>query len=263
MFIDHDMHIHTHYSPCADATATAEHYIQKAHELSLKKIGFADHMWDSAVECTIPDYRKLTYEHISQIKEEVKALNAGGIEILFGCETECDKNGTVAVSEEVAEKLDFLIVPQSHTHLTMPKDCYEPHRKHAEFMLERFYNIVESPVSKYVTTIPHPFCAVACPYDNRELVRLITDQEFSDCFCAAKEKNIAVEINAGAFAGKSIGEIRTDPMLHMLSIAKSAGCKFVFGSDSHRSTGHDGFFKNYVIACLLELKPENIAEFAR
>ena len=45
MFIDHDMHIHTHYSPCADATATAEHYIQKAHELGLKKIGFADHMW--------------------------------------------------------------------------------------------------------------------------------------------------------------------------------------------------------------------------
>ena len=60
MFIDHDMHIHTHYSRCADATATAEHYIQKAHELGLKKIGFADHMWDSAVECTIPDYRKLT-----------------------------------------------------------------------------------------------------------------------------------------------------------------------------------------------------------
>lgn len=263
MFLYHDMHIHSHYSPCANATATVTHYIKKARELGLKKIGFADHMWDSAVECTIPDYRMLTYEHISQIKAEAAALDADGIEILFGCETECDKNGTIAVSEEVASKLDFLIVPQSHTHLTMPKEYYNPYRKHAEFMLERFYNIVESPLSKYITTIAHPFSAVACPYDNRDLVRLITDKEFSDCFRAAKEKNIAIEINSGVFKDKGIGEIVTDPMIHMLNIAKSAGCKFVFGSDSHSSSGHDAFYKNYIVASLLELKLENIAEFAR
>ena len=263
MFINHDMHIHTHYSPCADGTATAEHYIKKAYELGLKKIGFSDHMWDSAVKCTIPDYQPLTYERISQIRAEVSALDTDGIEILFGCETECDKNGTVAISEELAATLDFVIVPQSHTHLTMPKEYYEPHRKHAEFMLERFYNIVESPVSKYVTTIPHPFNAVACPYDNRELLLLISDKEFSDCFKAAKEKNIAIEINASVFKNDTIGEIQTDPMIHMLQIAKSTGCKFVFGSDSHRSTGHYMFFKNYIVANLLELKPEDIAEFAR
>ncbi len=263
MFISHDMHIHTHFSPCADNTATAEHYIKKARELGLKKIGFSDHMWDSAVECTIPDYRPLTFERISQIRGEVAQLDTSGIEILFGCETECDKFGTVAISEEVAASLDFLIAPQAHTHLTMPKEFYEPYRKHAEFMLERFYNIVESPVSKYVTTIPHPFAAVACPYDNRELIRLITDKEFSDCFRAAKEKNIAIEINASVFAKKTLGEISKDAMIHMFEIAKTVGCKFVFGSDSHRSTGHDSFYKNYVIASLLELKPEDIAEFAR
>lgn len=263
MFINHDLHIHTHYSPCANSTATAEHYINKARELGLKKIGFADHMWDSAVECTIPAYRPLTFEHISQIKAEVSELHVSDIEILYGCETECDKNGTIAVGEEVAASLDFLIVPQSHTHLTMPKEYYEPYRRHADFMLERFYNIVESPLSMYITTIPHPFDAVDCPYDNNELFRLISDAEYSDCFKAAKEKNIAIEINTGAFTGNTVGEILNSPKIHMLQIAKSVGCKFVFGSDSHSSSGHDAFLKNYVVASLLELKSDDIAEFAR
>lgn len=263
MFITHDLHIHTHYSPCADSTATAQHYINKARELGLKKIGFADHMWDSAVECTIPDYRPLTFEHISQIKAEVVKANVGDIKILYGCETECDKNGTIAVSEDVAAALDFLIVPQSHTHLTMPKAFYEPHRKHAEFMLERFYDITESPLSRYITTIPHPFDAVACPYDNCDLIRLISDKEYADCFKAAKDKNIAIEINSGVFSKNTIGEISESPKIHMLQIAKSVGCKFVFGSDSHGCSGHDVFFKNYIVASMLELKPEDIAEFAR
>ncbi len=261
MFIEHDLHIHTYFSPCANETATVEHYFRKAKELGLKKIGFADHMWDSAVPCTVTDYKKLTYEYVSQIHSDVAKCNTDGVTILYGCETEIDKNGLIGIGEEVASQLDFLIVPQSHTHLTMPKEFYEPYRKHAEYMLDRFYDIVESPLNKYITTIPHPFAAVACPYDNRELVRLISDKEFSDCFRAAKEKKIAIEINSGALEG-SMQELRENPMIHMFQIAKDVGCKFVFGSDSHGSTGHDSFWKCYVVAAMLELKESDLAEFA-
>ena len=220
-------------------------------------------MWDAAVPCTIPDYKPLTYEYISGFKAEIAKENTEGISVLFGCETEIDKDGNIGISEELASKLDFLIVPQSHTHLTMPKEFYEPYRKHADYMLDRFYDIVESPLSKYITTIPHPFDAVGCPYDNREILPLITDKEFTDCFSVAKEKNIAIEINAGAFDSKTIGNIKSDPMIHMFRLAKNVGCKFVFGSDSHSCTGHDRFAKNYVIANLLELTDNDIADFAK
>jgi len=263
MFINHDLHIHTHFSPCADASATAKHYISKARELGLQKIAFTDHMWDDAVPCTVPDYKKLTYEYVSGFKEEVAREDATGIHILYGCETELDKDGNIGVGEEVASQLDILIVPQSHTHLTMPKELYEPYRRHADYMLDRFYDIVESPLREYITTIPHPFDAVACPYDNREIIRTISDKEFSDCFRAAKDQNIAIEINAGAFHRCSVAEIATDPMIHMLRLAKDAGCKFVFGSDSHNDTGHDRFFKNYVVATILELTDADIADFAK
>ena len=263
MFINHDLHIHTHFSPCAEVSATAEHYIIKAKELGLNKIAFTDHMWDAAVPCTVSDYKKLTYEYISGIKDEVSRIDTTGVRVLYGCETELDKDGNIGVSEELAAKLDIFIVPQSHTHLTMPKELYTPYRKHADFMLNGFYHIVESPLKKYITTIAHPFAAVACPYDNREILRLISDKEFTDCFKAANKENIAIEINAGAFSSCSIGEISTDPMLHMLRLAKNAGCKFVFGSDSHNDKGHDRFFKNYVIATLLELTESDIADFAK
>ena len=44
MRINHDFHIHTNLWLCAAETLTAEHYINKAKELGLNKIGFTNHM---------------------------------------------------------------------------------------------------------------------------------------------------------------------------------------------------------------------------
>jgi histidinol phosphatase-like PHP family hydrolase len=169
--LEHDFHVHTHLSSCAKDSATIAHYVAKARELGIKKLGLADHMWDAAIPGASKWYSVQDFAHISTIREEIAAVEHEGIEFLIGAEGEYDyAHRGIALSEAVAEQLDFLIVPNSHTHMTMPKDFYEPHRKHAEFMLDAFYDIINSPLSKYVTAIPHPFMAVCCPYPNAQAI---------------------------------------------------------------------------------------------
>ena len=260
MKITHDLHVHTHLSSCANESATIEHYINKAKELGLTMIGFTDHMWDSAIVGANGWYQRQNFEHILKLKDELAHNDTNGINILFGCETEYDlAHKGVAISEEVAKKLDFLIVPNSHTHITMPKDYYTPYQKHADFMLEAFYDIMNSNVVKYITAIAHPFFAVGCPYDDRELFELISDEQFEDCFRLAKANDVALEINLACYKNKTLSELYADPSLRMYRIAKNAGCKFTIGSDSHSNTGHDNFELAYVLTSLLDLKDEDLA----
>ena len=156
--LEHDFHVHTHLSSCAKDSATIAHYVAKARELGIKKLGLADHMWDAAIPGASKWYSVQDFAHISTIREEIAAVEHEGIEFLIGAEGEYDyAHRGIALSEAVAEQLDFLIVPNSHTHMTMPKDFYEPHEKHIEYMIDAFMDIVTSDVAPYITAIPHPF----------------------------------------------------------------------------------------------------------
>ena len=264
MKITHDLHIHSHLSSCANETATVKHYINKASELGLATIGFTDHMWDSAIEGANGWYKKQNFEHILTLKEKIAKEDNQGLQILFGCETEYDyAHKGIAISEEVARQLDFLIVPNSHTHITMPKEFYTPYQKHADFMLEAFFDIMNSKVVEYITAIAHPFFAVGCPYDNRELFGLISDAQFEDCFKLAKANDVALEINLACFRNRSLAALYSDPSLRMYRIAKDIGCKFTIGSDSHSNNGHDNFELVYVLASILDLNDNNFTDIGR
>ena len=261
--LEHDFHVHTHLSSCAKDSATIEHYVTKARELGIKKLGLADHMWDSAVSGAPKWYVPQNFEHISAIREEIAATEHEGIEFLVGCECEYDRvHEGVAISEAVAEQLDFLIVPNSHTHITMPKDLYEPHRAHAEYMLKAFYDIINSPVAKYVTAIPHPFMAVCCPYPHAQAIAEITDDEFKRCFDAAANKGIAMEINPNHFR-HPLPAIYESQIMRMYRIIRESGCKFTLGTDSHSDTGHDQYRQAYVAIGLLGLKEDDFHPLTR
>lgn len=263
MRAEHDFHVHTHLSSCAKDSATIEHYVRRARELGIKKMGISDHMWDSAVPGAPKWYVPQNFEHIQTIRDEINAVEHEGIEFLIGCECEYDRVGEgVAVSEAVAEQLDFMLVPNSHTHITMPKDLYEPHQAHADYMLKAFYDIINSPVAKYITAIPHPFMAVCCPYPNTELIKLITDDQFKACFTAAAEKGIAMEINPCHFRGE-LETIYNGQLMRMYRIMRDCGCKFTIGTDSHSDTGHDAYRNIYIPISLLELKEDDFAPITR
>ena len=273
MKITHDFHIHTHLSLCAQPSAQVEYYMKKAKQLGLKKIGFSDHFWDSPIDGSqIPGwgfYASETephqnYEHLCKIKPELEKYADPDIKVYFGCETEYDPiHRGVAVTEETAEKFDFIIVPQSHTHITMPKDLYQPYQKHLDYMITAYDDILDSPVSKYITAVVHPFEAVCCPYDNTILIDMLSEDVMKRLFTKSAEKNIAFEINVSQMMDKTPEQIAECSHMRMFRIVKECGCKFIFGSDSHDDVTHEKYSNAQLTADLLGLTDDDIADIAK
>ena len=269
MIIDHDFHIHTNLSVCAKKEATLEMYAQKAKELALKKMAITDHMWDHAVPGWDQKQSGRFYvvqdaAYVCQQRDAVKALDNGITTFLFGCESEyCFRERRPAITPAVAERMEVLLVPNSHTHLTMPKAYYDPPQKHIEYMIDAFMDIIHSDVAPYITAIPHPFLAVNCPYNARILVAQITDDQFKRCFSAAAEKGIALELNPNFLNRPTLAECYEDPIFRMYRIAKECGCKFTVGSDSHCEQDLQEFKNIYLFTTLLELAESDFHPLAR
>ena len=270
MKFPHDMHIHTFWSGDASKKGTVENYVAAGKERGLKKMGFAEHFWDDRVEGAFPFYVPQTFAKVSQTREDIEAMGDCGVELCFGCEVEYDPTHKApALTAEVAEQFDFVIVPNSHSHETMPKEYYADKAKHKDFILEAFNNIINCDVSRYVCGIAHPFSLVRCEYPCDDLIELISDDEFKDLFARTAEKGIALEFNIGSFMGGlhrlglEIDRAGDCQLMRMFRIAKAEGCKFFFGTDAH-GVGHlEGLDCMDPLADCLGLTDDDIAPFAR
>lgn len=265
MRIEHDFHIHTNLSLCAKEDATVEYYVELAKKLGFKKIGFSDHFWDSAIEGANNFYRQQDYEHVALIKKELEKRQEKDLTVYFGCETEYDPvHHGVAITEETAEKFDYILVPNSHTHMMMPKECYQPYQKHVDFMVQAFEEILDCNVSRYVTAIAHPFEAVCCPYNKYILIDMISDDCFKRLFDKAAAKDIAFEINVSSMRQLTDEQIVECSPMRMFKLAAQCGCKFIFGSDSHDVGAHRTYMHHVnLIADILKLQEEDIVKIAR
>ena len=67
MHITADLHMHTHLSFCGQDEATVENYIAQAPELGLTRLGFTDHMWDSAVPGMPWWYRQTDIQNVEHV----------------------------------------------------------------------------------------------------------------------------------------------------------------------------------------------------
>ena len=253
----YDLHIHTNLSSCAKPTAVAADYITRAKGMGLTAIAFTDHMWDSAVPGASNWYMPQNYAHICALKKELPPSDSS-LKILFGCECECDKFGTVGISEEVAAQLDILLVPHSHTHMkdfTMPAVLREDDAAHGKFLVEHFMHVINSPIAKYITVIPHPFAAVACPTAHNVL-NTIPDAALEECCIAAREKNIALEINTSCFKAMDEEQMRNCAYARLFEIARRAGCRFTVGSDAHDIPAMDALPKAEIFARVIGIPEE-------
>jgi HisJ family histidinol phosphate phosphatase len=276
MKITHDFHIHTRLSLCAGPQGGAyKEYIDQFLSQGLERVGFTDHFWDEKVgheglyvDCRnagVPHYYKTqNFDHISQLKREIDTVSSKGIEVFFGAETEYDPvRRDVALSRETAERLDFVVVPNSHTHMIMPKENYYPYEKHRDFMVQAFVDIVNSPLKDKILAVAHPFYAVCCPYDVEELMRTIDSDTYKRIFTMAAESKIAIEINTSCveeLLAKNTPDCAAEH-IRMFSLARACGAKLIFGSDAHSIRGHE----SYVRVCeraveLFEVSESDIAK---
>lgn len=274
MKITHDFHIHTNLSRCAmKYPSDFAGYMDMVKRIGLTKVGISNHFWDAPIE---KDYSAYTprndytrfytiqnYEYVAQILPELQAYD-GDIRVYFGCETEYDPfHRGVAITEETAEKFDYVLVPNSHTHMMMPIEYYEPHEKHAEYMVNAYLDIIRSNVSRYITAMAHPFEAVCCPYSNSILIDMIADDTYRRLFDETAEKGIAFEINVSSMSKKTPQEIADSSQIRVFRLAKECGCKFLFGSDAHSHAALETYGNATLVAELLELGEDDIADIAK
>ena len=240
MKITSDVHIHTGLSSCADRSATFRGYVEKAKETGLKALGFADHLWDSAIPGASNWYAPQNVEHVLKLKEELpESRELDGIKLLFGCETEFAYGGKLCLAEENFEHFDFVLVPHSHTHMNLvaPRELIPDEKSHAKLLMESFMLLVTHPLAKRMMSVAHPFVP-GTKYDIYNLVQsYIPDSYLYEAFSAAKESGIAIEMNGSCLIYMPSEQIPSCEYVRIYSIAKECGCKFTYGSDSHNVGG--------------------------
>ena len=167
----------------------------------------------------------------------------------------------IAITEEAAAQLDFLLVPNSHTHITNPGGR-DDREAHAKYMMRAFYDILESKNARDVTAIARPFLAVACPYPWQELLPLYSDDEFRRAFRAAAECGIAMEFNPSTTAGMGPDEdsMRAHPCFRMFRLMKECGCRFTYGSDRHSAVDYRRHEKTERFAALVGVTEDRILD---
>lgn len=264
MKITHDFHTHSVYSNDTGRSATFDLYLERARKMGITHLGYAEHFWDDSIDGAFPFYVPLNRERMMQAKQELESYKNNDVRLYFGCEAEYDPvHHAPAITEATAETFDFVLVPHSHSHGTMPKEYYDVPQKHCDFLVKAYNDIVNSSVSRYITGMAHPFSLVRCPYPCSVLIDLVSDDTFKRMFDRTAEKDIAIEINTSCvFKDSSFKTLETSPHLRIFRLAKECGCKFIFGSDSHSSHDLDILDQANALSEILSLTEKDIAPIA-
>lgn len=265
MQIDHDFHVHTFLSSCSnDPASTPANILAAAAAVGLRALAVTDHMWDSGVPGASNWYASQDYEHIMQVRKQLPE-DRHGIRVFIGCETEYCGNGKIGISRETADKLDFVLVPMSHLHMkgfTISKSVTDSGAV-AGLMVERFHEVLDLDLAD---GIAHPFLPLGFKERVDEIVGLISDRQFADCFRRAAKLGVSIECTTGFFPSLSGGEQEgwhDATFLRMLAIAKRMGCRFHFASDAHSLAGIGTVTKLAPFTEALGFTPEDITPLAR
>lgn len=255
-----DLHIHTNLSDCAPATTEASSYLPFCEEENVKIIGFSNHVYTD-------DEEKLN--RLLQFKNEIRELQKNtSCKLLFGAEVETVYHLPPNLSAEVSKEFDYILLSPSHI-MNMPwfyksYDLSSPD-KIRELMVKNFIRACSFDFNA-PTGICHPLYPICTGEWEEEIVRGISDSTLSDCFSLAKKKNYSIEIHACLYRNdtKKNADGLSEAYMHILSCAKSEGCFFHFGTDSHYPEAFINRHKYlYMAAEKLALTSDDIWEIAK
>jgi histidinol phosphatase-like PHP family hydrolase len=265
MKIQHDVHMHTYLSRCSnDPDFLPPAIIEKSKANGIRLLGFTDHMWDKSMPGGDNDvYRNQDYEHVNKI-HNMMPDKIEGIKILFGCETEYYGKGRIGISKETAAKFDFVIAPTNHTLTFYAKEeKLTTAMEIAKDLIKRLKEVLSFNVA---TGICHPMLPLGFFNIGDEIFNSISNEEFNECFSMAREKGVSLEINSCTFPGiydRGTTGFTDEAYMRFFTLAKEAGCKFHFGSDSHSLEDIDRLQKLEPYLDLLKITEDDVLPFFR
>lgn len=243
--IDNDLHIHSKFSICAnDPEQTPERILQYAKDNGLKTICLTDHFWDDNVKgpeasefgknqnFAFEFYKKQNFEHISAA---LPLPQDDDVRFLFGCEAELDRFLTLGVADKTMEKLDFIVVPTTHFHMT-GFTISEEEAKNTETRAKAWQKHFEAVLSMKLPFkklgIAHLTCEMIAPSraEFLETLERLPEDELKKLFVRAADVGVGIELNA---SDMDFADNEAEIILRPYRAAKEAGCKFYLGSDAH------------------------------
>ena len=191
--------LHTHTISSGHAYSTLKENVEGAKENGLRILGVSDHA------VNMPGTAHPFYFHnLKVIRDEIM-----GIRVLKGIEANIiDYEGNIDVEEEVAKTLDYIIA-------SLHSPCIEAGTK--EENTRALIKVMNNP---YVKVIGHPDDS-RFPIDYEKLV------------LAAKEKDIALEVNNSSLSPRSFRLNAKENYITMLKLCKKHQVKIILGSDAH------------------------------
>ncbi len=234
--VDHDYHIHSRISPCSgDENQTAQRILDEAIECGFTSICLTDHFWDSAVEAPVgkPEF----YDHVNyeRISEWLPLPQGENTKFYFGCECELLRDMTLGISRAVADKMDLIIVPPNHFHMTPHTlaDEDRPLDRRAKVYLARLRGLLDMDLPFNKIGIAHFTDSLTAPegdHDHIDVISMMPTDELTDIFGRAAKLGVGIELN---FIPFEYSESDLEEILRPYRIASECGCKFYLGSDAH------------------------------
>ncbi len=241
--LDLDSHVHTYYSPCAQGVdqagrpvASPQRYLQRAGEIGLRALVFTDHfVEDPTLPGVVLFYKGSGKAMLRNLRLELDRLPAmQGCDVFVGCETETMSTEWVGVGEAMAKELDFVLVPTTHYHLPgVPQPASYAPGDVATHMLAMLEAVVHKP---WLDSVAHPFAEVESLIgDLRAIYEAMNKARLRDILGLAARNGVALEVNASCLAAPELPNYAA-VFREIVSLAKSLGVRFTFGSDAHNAS---------------------------
>ena len=197
-----DLHCHTTSS---DGESSLEEMVETAMSLGYEYMGISDHSKFLGVTNGV-DKKRLLVQHkkIQEINEGIKKQGKK-FKILHGCEVDIKPDGSLALEDDILEKLDYVIV-SVHSSMKMQK----------KEMTARIIKAIKNP---NVNIFAHPTGRLIGRRDEYQM-------DFDKILSVAKETGTILEINSSPR--------RLDLNGFNIRRAKECGVKMIINTDSHK-----------------------------
>jgi histidinol phosphatase-like PHP family hydrolase len=217
--LDFDLHVHTCRSPCGLDEMLPGDIVRAAARQAIRKLGIADHFYPFTDPGIFDSVRAAFDEAVREI--------AHPPEVFFACEAEVMSPGRTAGSQEIADRLDYVIAGATHfqnTGITDPLPQGDA-REVAEYVLRVTGYAAGLP---WVDILAHPFFVVprVCPVDFLEQ---ISENDLLPVLEVAKANGVAMEISRRAVHTPEQEAFSR----RFYPLCKRLGLKFTLGSDAH------------------------------
>lgn len=110
------------------------------------------------------------------------------------------------------------------------------------------------------TSIAHPFTPCGFSKETiRKILALLPEDKLTECFKTAKSLGVAMEINTASYAFPD-NDYADDPTVRVMKIAKAAGCRFTFGTDTHSLKGLDTIRRGDILSATIGIEESDLAQ---